>query len=375
MADLAAEWDKREQFDVQERALLPSFRLGMQSKARGFEFSPHPSFMIKDLAKKAVLRSGMLKLSAGRLGPNAAILMYHAVQADPSLHADLFGGIAHSEAVFRNQVELLAREFRPMSLSEVSEYIRGNGEMPKRSVVLTFDDGYADNTETARPILNQVGVPATFYATVSCIEEGILPWPSRLRYAFRSTSLSEWTDTENKRWTLRSPSEREQAYLASCDVCCKLSGRAQDAFVARVAKELETCESPEARGLMMSYDQLRALVRHGHMIGSHTMTHPNMAYVTSDEARNELTESKRLLELKLGVPIKHFSYPCPALSPHWNAETLAETGMAGYETAVTTDNGLVRRGNNLLCLKRIRPTKTVEGLRWNLECAFAGRAG
>jgi len=124
---------------------------------------------------------------------------------------------------------------------------------------------------------------------------------------------------------------------------------------------------------MMSYEQLRTLSRHGHTIGSHTMTHPNMAQLKEDEASAELTESKRRLELHLEAPIKHFSYPCPALSPHWNAQTVEQSRLAGYESAVTTDSGLTRSGDNPLCLNRIRPTKTLEGLRWNLESAFSGR--
>jgi hypothetical protein len=46
---------------------------------------------------------------------------------------------------------------------------------------------------------------------------------------------------------------------------------------------------------------------------------------------------------------------------------------AGYQTAVTTNRGLVRRNADSLSLKRVRPTRTADGLRWNLECAFLGR--
>jgi len=246
--------------------------------------------------------------------------------------------------------------------------------LSKRYVVITFDDGYADNYEVAMPVLDQVGIPATFYVTVDCVENRRLPWPSRLRFAFRNTKRSVWTDPLAKIWPLNHPDEREQAFLTSCDMCCRLSGAAQETFIKRAEQELETGIPSESGFLMMSYDQLRALSRHGHTVGSHTMTHPNMAYLMEDEARHELAESKRKLELCLEAPIRHFSYPCPALSPHWSAKTVEQSRAVGYETGVTTDSGLTRRGDNPLCWKRIRPTKTVEGLRWNLESAFAGRA-
>jgi len=334
---------------------------------------------MKDWAKRTILDSGTLRLAAGFHGPSAAILMYHSVLPDPSVQADSLGGIAHSELVFRAQMELLARDFHPISLDEAVKHVLGGDDFPKRSVVVTFDDGYTDNHEFAMPVLNQVGVPATFYVTVDCVENRRLPWPSRLRFALSTTKRSTWVDSVAKTWILNDSAEndsarREEALLAACDLCCQLSGTAQEAFVSRVEQELEARIPSESGSLMMSYDHLRSLTQHGHTVGSHTMTHPNMAYVKEDEARHELTHSKHLLELHLERPIQHFSYPCPALSPHWNAQTVELSRAAGYETGVTTTSGLTRRGDNPLCLKRIRPTKTLPGLRWNLENAFAGRA-
>ena len=328
---------------------------------------------MKAWIKRAILASGALRLAERLRAGSGAILMYHSVLPEPSLQADLLGGIAHDESTFRRQMELLAREFRPIGLDQVLKDIKQNRDLPKRTVVVTFDDGYADNYEIAMPILNHLGVPATFYVTVDCIENRKPPWPSRLRFAFRHTKSGAWYDSLDRVWALKDIAEREQAFLATCDICCRLSGITQEAFVKRIEQELGANPPNRSDGLMMSYDQLRALTRHGHIVGSHTMTHPNIAQVTEDEAVYELTESKRRLETELHTPIEHFSYPCPALSPHWSANTVKQSRSVGYETAVTTDNGLTRLGDDPLCLKRVLPTKTVEGLRWNLESAFAGR--
>lgn len=329
---------------------------------------------MKDLAKRTLVSSGLLRLVASMRGPSAAILMYHSVLPDPSQLVDTYGEIAHSELIFRAQMELLAREFRPISLDEAIQHIRSGNSLPRRSVVITFDDGYADNYEVAMPVLNQAGVPATFYVTVDCVENKRLPWPSHLRFAFRNTRLSAWSDSQGKNWPLNLPEEREAAFLSSCDACCQLSGAVQEDFVVRVERELDAKIPRQQNSPMLTYEQMRALQRDGHIVGSHTMTHPNMAYIQADDAVRELTESKRRLELNLEVPIRHFSYPCPALSPHWSTKTAEQTQVAGYETAVTTDNGLTCNGDNPFCLKRLRPTKTAEGLLWNLESAFAGRA-
>ena len=309
----------------------------------------------------------------GRLrGRGAAILMYHSVMEDPRCGDTFLGGIIHSQDVFRGQIELLARRYRPVSLEQVKRFVRGEAELPRRAVVVTFDDGYADNYEIAAPILNQAGVPATFYVTVQCVDQRRLPWPARLRFAFRTTKKIIWSDSSGNAWPLSLESQREGGVLFACDECCKLAGPVQEKYVAGVEAELDTQVPVESGALMMNYEQIRALAEQAHIIGSHTMTHPNLAHLDPQEARREMIESKQRLELQIKAEVRHFSYPCPALPPNWTDLTVAASREAGYETAVVTDGGSVRRGDNPLRLKRVRPTKTVEGLRWNLERAFAG---
>ena len=51
-------------------------------------------------------------------------------------------------------------------------------------------------------------------------------------------------------------------------------------------------------------------------MGSHTLTHPNVAHVISEEILSrELGESKRKIEEAIGSAVDHFSYPHPALIP------------------------------------------------------------
>jgi len=327
---------------------------------------------MKDLAKRAILASGALRLISP--GATAAILMYHSVMPEPAAHSDSLGGIIHSESEFRAQMELLARDYHPVSLNEVVDGLNSQKDLPSRSVVVTFDDGYTDNSEVAMPILNQLGIPAAFYVTVDCVEQCKLPWPSRLRFAFRKTKLRAWVDSRGAAWQLDDSDSRVRAYLVSCDDCCQLSGKVQEDFVRSVEEHVQAAVPGDLSSLIMSYDQITSLAQHGHIVGSHTMTHPNMAYIPEQDAKAELAESKQRLERELKVTIRHFSYPCPAMTPHWNEKTVAQSRSVGYDSAVTTNGGVTRCGDNPLSLKRIRPTKTAEGLRWNLECAFAGRA-
>ena len=313
---------------------------------------------MKRLAKRALLRSGLLRVAGGFRPPGAAILMYHSVLRNPECQENLLGGISHSRDAFREQMQVLARHYRPVSLDQVANFAHGGERIPDRAVVVTFDDGYADNYEVAAPILEEIGIPATFYITVDCVAKGRIPWPARIRFTFRTAKAGSWTDSSGKIWVLSDRVARERAFLFSCDECCKLTGEPQAKYVERIEMELGVRVPSESGALMMNFEQVRRLAERGHIIGSHTMTHPNLAHVSLPEARFEMVESKLLLEQQLKSTVRHFSYPCPALPPNWTNATVEQSRNAGYETAVTTDSGVARKGDDPFCWKRVRTTKT-----------------
>ena len=311
---------------------------------------------------------------AGRFsGPKVVILMYHSVMDDPQQERSTLGGIIHSTEIFREQMRMLAREYHPVTMNDVLLFIKDGKKLPPQAVVVTFDDGYADNYEVAMPILNELGVPAIFYITVESVESGVAPWPTRLRHAFFTTRKSEWVDASGTTWALNDDVKKQQAFLRCCDQCARFCGQTQKQYVQSIETELDVVPLNCKKNLMMNWDQARGLLAAGHIVGSHTMTHPNMAFISDSDARIELTQSKQRLEEVLSSPIVHFSYPCPALKPHWKQNTRELTRQIGYQTAVTTDGSAVREKDDPLCLHRVRPTKDVHGLRWNLEGSFLGR--
>jgi len=319
--------------------------------------------------KRLLVASRMLRL-AGKSG--VAILTYHSVQEEPQRYASWLGPNVHSAEIFRRQMECVARRYTPVALDDVLSFLRGERNLPARAVAVTFDDGYADNFEIALPILSRVGVRATFYLTVDCVANRKLPWFVRLRHAFGVTTRKSWEEPDGTLWPLQDAAQRESAFQAACDRCARLTGTSQEDLVRSAERELEA-EAAKPPALMMTWDQARGLVRGGHTVGSHGMTHPNLAYVSESELNTELAESKRKLEQELAAPVVHFAYPGPALKPIWSERSLVLSRQIGYQTAAISTGGLVRRQNDPLCLPRIGPGDDLDGLRWNLECTFLGR--
>ncbi len=115
--------------------------------------------------------------------------------------------------------------------------------------------------------------------------------------------------------------------------------------------------------------EVQELLRLGHEIGSHTVTHPDMSQISVDQARQELADSKKTLEAHLERPVRWFAYPFGG--PHqFRPDGLALAYEAGYEGVVSGHDGLIRRNMAGQILPRV-PVPSFTG--WlNLELHLTG---
>jgi hypothetical protein len=88
--------------------------------------------------KKSLINTGTLRFGSRWARPGVAIIMYHSVMDDPSAAQLTLGGIVHSSEVFRSQMEVLARDFHPVSLDDVALFLQDKKQLPARSVVVTL---------------------------------------------------------------------------------------------------------------------------------------------------------------------------------------------------------------------------------------------
>jgi peptidoglycan/xylan/chitin deacetylase (PgdA/CDA1 family) len=65
-------------------------------------------------------------------------------------------------SLFRKQIEFIKESFHVMTMEQVIEAVKGGAELPENAMLLTFDDGYADNYTVAFPILEEYGLQGSF---------------------------------------------------------------------------------------------------------------------------------------------------------------------------------------------------------------------
>ena len=95
------------------------------------------------------------------------ILVYHNLDAQPK------GRLVQSAASFEQQMRYLKAEgYHTLTLAEFLEFTRLNRQLPKKSVVLTFDDGYKSFKQFAYPVLKELGFTATLFVYTDYVGAG-----------------------------------------------------------------------------------------------------------------------------------------------------------------------------------------------------------
>jgi peptidoglycan/xylan/chitin deacetylase (PgdA/CDA1 family) len=304
------------------------------------------------------------------------ILAYHSVSADWRKQSDYIArDITTDSEIFEQHMRILRKEYNPVTLEEVSDWLRGTYSLPSRSVAVTFDDGFADNYEVAAPIMEKYGIRGTIYLTVSAVMRQELPWFCRTNFLFQQAKNKNivLTDTKiNRTWNFGNPAENREAFIFYCYPCARLSGEELLSYVDGLESWFGFhLDLREARG-MMTFEQARNLRQRGHIIGNHTFSHCNVAHIIDELLHREMIEANEILASELGEPVEHFSYPHPCLDPQWNNATLDKTIKLNHKTAVLTSYGTVTRRSSPLLLPRIMLcNQNDQEFRWKLENALA----
>jgi peptidoglycan/xylan/chitin deacetylase (PgdA/CDA1 family) len=173
---------------------------------------------------------------------DVSILTYHSVA--PTVPRRLRAFRVHPHHFEDQARHIRAAGYCTLTVSELVN-MRAAGALPEKSVVLTFDDGFADFHTQVLPVLSRYGLKATLYVVAGYVGD-----------------TSRWLEDEESR------------------------------------------SLP-----MVTWSQLRDIAKSGVEIGAHTMSHPSLDSIDLSHARIEITESKRALEDGLGISVESFAYP------------------------------------------------------------------
>lgn len=137
------------------------------SLAQQYLGDPRKDWWITDANGGAEIRPGQAVVIPLKL--RNPIGVYHdGFQTIPVLCYHRFGSRASkltvTPAAFTAQMEYLARNgYHVLTLTQLADFVAGKVPVPKRSVLITIDDGYRATYDIAYPILKKYGFPATVF--------------------------------------------------------------------------------------------------------------------------------------------------------------------------------------------------------------------
>ncbi|NTV12104.1 MAG: polysaccharide deacetylase family protein [Zoogloea sp.] len=293
----------------------------------------------------ARLASALIESVARR---SLSVLVFHHVLPEPD---PLFPGEMHARR-FDRLLAFLAKDCRIMPLGRALWLLRAR-MLPRGTLSITFDDGYADNATVALPILRAHGIAATFFVASGFLEGGRM-WNDTLIEAVRRApgEALDLAPLGLGAFELADIEARRQAVERLISHLKYLPLRERSRQVEHIA---ERSGASLPGDLMMNPAQVRALHEAGMEVGAHTVNHPILARLDAHEAREEIHGSKRQLEDILGERVSLFAYPNGKPGRDYLPEHVSLVRKAGFRAAVSTAGGVFCKGSDLFQVPRFTP--------------------
>lgn len=272
-----------------------------------------PNFI---LHKKDKLSSGVYCFNYHRIG-----------DADQS---DYDSGVFSCDQFhFEHHIKLLKNKFEIINIHRLVEIITNDEAVTKPLALITFDDGYIDNYSLAFPILKKLNTPAVFFLPTSYIDSNKTPWWDEIAWLINNSNNNEFS-FENIKFNL----DQSKKKLSIKKILSLVKNRQSISMEDSINEisELTGCSlnSKENRErLFMTWAHAKEMIAGGMNIGSHTVSHSILAYLSEEDQFKELSNSKKIIEDKMGEKIDSFAYPVGGANTY-TAETKKALEKSGY---------------------------------------------
>jgi peptidoglycan/xylan/chitin deacetylase (PgdA/CDA1 family) len=288
------------------------------------------AFLARTLKATGLL--GLLDRVARR--PCLLVLCYHRIGVTPTEFYDPLVSVTAES--FEAQLRDLLARFRVLTLDECLVFARSSFPLREPCALVTFDDGYRDNYDIALPVLQSLGLTATFFITTGFVNNPRLPWWDHVAYVVKRTGVGclrldrpEPLDVDLGERT------RTNALLRIIGAFLRADHDDPTLLAHLDERALMDVESEAlARDLFLTWEQVREMAGAGMGIGAHTSTHRKLARLSEDEQRIELAESKRTLEQELGRDVAALAYPYGGPDT-FDARTKRIASDLGYRLAIS----------------------------------------
>jgi peptidoglycan/xylan/chitin deacetylase (PgdA/CDA1 family) len=228
---------------------------------------------------------------------------------------------------FEQQMATLARTGNVIPLRTAVARLERD-DLPTGAVVITFDDGYADNLHVALPVLERYRLPATVFVVSDYLDREF--WWDRLSRLMPAGNRVE-----------------EERLGEAVRKLIPMSDRTRGEALERLTVSVEAPPAVCCRAL--TPNELHRLASSPLIeIGAHTATHAALAKLPLEEQRREIESCRERLERLLSAPVRSLSYPHGSVS----GPTAALVRTLGFDLACCSQPDVVTRRSDRFALPR-----------------------
>ncbi len=232
------------------------------------------------------------------------VLFHHIADRDSTFTTGL--GVRIGVDEFRSRIARLARRYQPVSLADVRAAVEGE-DLPRRAMLVTFDDAYASVSEHAASILEEFRVPSVFFVNGGLIDHRELNIDNLVAH-----TVAVAGEAALPRAVARVRPDMDGATLPRVlgELLPTLPLAEVDALRDALTGQLDHDPNARARdeGLYLTAAMLRSLPA-SMAIGSHTRSHVRCRVLDADELVTQIDGNRRLLADLVDGPVDAFSVP------------------------------------------------------------------
>jgi peptidoglycan/xylan/chitin deacetylase (PgdA/CDA1 family) len=324
--------------------------------------------LLKSIAREIVFPAAVAmhleKLFSNMSHHNRIILCYHGVVDIPQHNISL-GPIATMQ--FEQHLAYFKQNFDVVTQDTIFEMYRTNFVPKKKTLALTFDDGYENNYTTAYPLLKKYNFPATMYVISQCLEsENSITWYDYIDLMRKDVDISKIDVTSVNR-----PKPDNINELRLLIKSLNISERRLLFAEIRKQVKIESYATQQNRQhwKLMNAEQLRELSESGLVeIGAHTQNHPNLGELKLNDVISEVETCKINLENVLQKDVYSIAFP----DGSYTDEVKVICIKAGYKNLLAVDYKCAsdKKDKSILPRAGVSSTTTYEANMVHLNLAF-----
>ncbi|MGV6817448.1 MAG: polysaccharide deacetylase family protein [Thiotrichales bacterium] len=237
-------------------------------------------------------------------------------------------------------------------------------------LVLTFDDGYADNLKEALPVCRKHNLPMLVYVTSGFIERTHVAWWHFLEQLILSEPHIS-IPSRQLDFSTKTSIQKRACFDQLANLLRNASAHHQRQFLKEMCTSYGYQPLDYAKDLFLNHSELKTLAAHKLVsIGVHGVSHAASAFLSESDFQSEFRQCRDFLQDETSKKIKHSAFPFGS-SDTVSPENVHWTQSLGFDSATTTEHGcVVGKTKNLFALPRIPVFP--EDTKYSIACKLSG---